>query len=95
MDRAEALSIAETELAELRQATYSELVDRLLDKQEDFERVGSSGARYAVELQAFWDSKPNGSLRVTAAVDDGSVRAWSRPLTADFIRAPDGSFVGE
>jgi hypothetical protein len=94
MDRAEALSIAQAELAALRRATYSELVERLLDKQEDFERLGASGTRYAVELQAFWDDKPNGNLRVSAAIDDGGWRAFM-PLTTDFIRAPDDSFVNE
>jgi len=94
MDRAEALSIAHAELAELRQETYARLVDRLLDKQEDFERLGTGGMRYSVELQAFWDDKPHENLRVSAAVDDGGLRSFA-PLTADFIVAPDGSFVGE
>jgi hypothetical protein len=94
MDRAEAFSVAEAELKELRRTTYSQLVERLLDKQESVERVGASGARYAVEIQAFWDDKPNGNLRVSTAVDDGGWRAFV-PLVVDFIRAPDGSFVGE
>ena len=94
MDRAEALSIAQVEVAALRQATYAQLVERLIDKQENVERVGASGASYQVELQAFWDNKPNGNLRVMVLIDDGGWRALS-PLSEDFIRAPDGSFVGE
>jgi hypothetical protein len=94
MDRAEALAIAHAELAELREATYAELVERLIDKQEVVERIGASGTRYQIEKQALWDDKRNGNLRVIVSIDDGGWRAYS-PLGADFIRAPDGSFVGE
>lgn len=94
MDGDEARSIAEAELAELRQVTYSELVERLLGKQETFERLGGSGTRYQVEIQAFWDDEKRGHLRVCAGVDDGGWRAFA-PLGSDFIRAPDGSFIGE
>ena len=88
------MSIAEAELRELRQATYAELVERLLDTQEGLERLGAEGTRYAIELQAVWDDKPNGNLRVIASIDDGGWRSLI-PLSADFIRAPEGSFVGE
>jgi hypothetical protein len=93
MDREEVLSIARAEVAELRQATYSQLAERLIDKQENVERVGASGASYQVEIQAFWDNKPNGNLRVIVSIDDGGWRAFI-PLSEDFIRAPDGSFIG-
>src|SRR6266404_2394749 len=48
VDRAEALAVAQAELVELRQATYSQLVERLLDKQENVERLGASGTRYKI-----------------------------------------------
>jgi hypothetical protein len=94
MDRAVALAIAHAELAELREATYSQLVERLIDKQEVAERVGASGTRYQIEKQAIRDDKPNGNLRVIVSIDDDGWRAYS-PLGEDFIRAPDGSFIGE
>jgi hypothetical protein len=94
MDRAEALAIAHAELAVLREATYFQLVERLIDKQEVAERVGASGTRYQIEKQAVWDDKPNGNLRVIVSIDDGGWRAY-KPLGEDFIRAPDGSFIGE
>jgi hypothetical protein len=56
--------------------------------------VGVSGTRYQVEITAFWDSGKPGNLRVLAAIDDGGWRAF-KPLSTDFIMAPDGSFVGE
>jgi limonene-1,2-epoxide hydrolase len=94
VDRGEALAIVEAELAGLREAPYRDHVDRLLGKQEVFERVGASGTGYSVELQALWDDKRLGNLRVIASIDDGGWRAFA-PLSVDFIRAPDGSFVGE
>ncbi|MEA3510923.1 MAG: hypothetical protein U9R51_05755 [Actinomycetota bacterium] len=45
-------------------------------------------------MQAFWDSRQPGDLRVIVAIDDGGWRALS-PLSADFIIAADGHFVGE
>jgi hypothetical protein len=74
--------------------SYDDLVVRLLDKQESSARVGARGITYAVEVEAFWDDRPGGNLRVRAMIDDGGVRAF-RPLVEDFILAPDGSFVGE
>lgn len=94
MDRREAETILAAELAQLRTETYEALVGRLLEKQETAERVGASGTRYQVEVQAFWDDKVNGDLRVIASIDDGGWRAFV-PLTDSFIRSSDGGFVDE
>ncbi len=94
MDKAEALSILGAELEELRSASYSDLLGRLLDNEESFERVGASGTRYTVEIRAFWDGEAHGNLRVRAMIDDGGWRAFA-PVIEDFVRAPNGSFVDE
>ena len=47
-----------------------------------------------MEILAFWDDKPNGVLRVRAALDDGGIRAYV-PMIEDFLITPDGRFVGE
>ena len=94
MRREQAETILGAELARLRQEPYEELVSRLLDKQETFERSASDGTRYQVELQALWDDEHRGDLRVLVSVDDGGWRAFV-PLSGGFIRARDGSFVGE
>jgi hypothetical protein len=47
-----------------------------------------------LEVQAFWDDKPNDVLRVRAAIDDKGVRAYV-PLVEDFLMAADGTSVGE
>lgn len=56
--------------------------------------IRSGRVAYQGEVQVFWDDKPNGAIRVMASIDDGGWRAFV-PLTADFILAPDGTFVGE
>jgi hypothetical protein len=78
----------------LRQLSYRQLVERLLDREETLEVLGASGSRYQVELQSVWDARPNDVLRIPGSVDDGGWRAFA-PLTDDFLIAPDGSFVGE
>jgi hypothetical protein len=93
VDKPEARSILRELLDELRRSTYAELKKRL-DEVEVREVVGSSGAVYQVEIEAFWDDKRQGNLRVLAAIDGGGWRAFA-PLTDSFIVAPDGGFVGE
>jgi len=72
--------------------TYKEL-QRLLKEQNCFETRGASGISYQIEIQAVWDSKPDGDLRVLGSVDDGGFRAVF-PQTEDFIMSPDGSIIG-
>jgi hypothetical protein len=94
VNREQAQSILSAEIERLRQLGYEELISRLLDKQETFERAAPDGTPYQVELQGFWDDQASGKLRVFVNVDDGCWRAFV-PLSDGFIRAPDGSFVGE
>jgi len=58
------------------------------------ELLGESGTKYYAEIQAFWDAKPEGNIRLMVSLDDGGLRAF-KPLCDSFIKAPDGSFVGE
>jgi hypothetical protein len=53
-----------------------------------------SGQPFQIEILGFWDDRRSGNLRVHAAIDDGGWSAFI-PLGDDFIKAPDGSFVGE
>jgi hypothetical protein len=55
---------------------------------------GSSGSRYYVDVLVYWDGEPGGNVRVMGTIDDGGARAFV-PLSDDFIKAPDGSFIGE
>ena len=93
MNSAEARAILLKESAKYREKSYGDLLT-LLDQQDCYEIEGSSGVRYQLEIQAFWDDKPNDVLRVRAVIDDGGIRAFF-PMMEDFLIAPDGRFVGE
>jgi hypothetical protein len=80
-------------LKELRRRPYGDLVLLMGDTQTK-EVTGEDGKQYQLEVQVFWDSKKGGDVRVIVSGDDGGWRAF-RPLTSDFVMAPDGSFVGE
>jgi hypothetical protein len=47
-----------------------------------------------LRLKPFGILKKRDNIRVLASIDDGGTRAF-HPVTCDFIKAPDGSFVGE
>ena len=51
--------------------------------------IGESGVFYQIDLNPYWDSKPDGNLRLMASIDDGGWRAFSRP-TGSLIMKPDG-----
>jgi hypothetical protein len=92
MDKIEARSLLDTEIARLRPMTYAEL--RKYFDEEHREVTGPSGKEYQVETLAVWDHKPEGDLRIFVSIDDGGLRAIV-PMTDGFILRPDGSFVGE
>jgi hypothetical protein len=93
LDKAEATSILHEHVRAARGRSYSDLRS-LLRSPETQEVIGDSGAAYQVELQAFWDHRPEGDLRVIVAIDDGGLRAFA-PLSDDFIVSPAGHFIGE
>jgi len=93
MDNGEARAVLQEHLQTYRQRPYGELV-ALLGKPQVAEVRGASGATYQIEVEVHWDHRPGGALRVLGCVDDGGWRAL-KPLSGDFILAPDGTFVGE
>lgn len=79
MDKKEARRILAQELAKYRRETYADL-QRLFKEVDAYEVTAPSGANYQIEIQAVWDDKPNGNLRVMGGIDDGGLRAYA-PLT--------------
>ena len=95
MDKQEATSILDGRLDQFRNRSYNELkqmVDAKTVKAE--EAVGSSGAKYQIQIQVFWDGKPGANIRVRGAIDDGGWRSFF-PLTRDFIMEPERSIIGK
>jgi hypothetical protein len=83
------------QIGRLRRMTYEELLARL-DSPEHFDVPVDDGLFVlSGETVVFWDDpkKRAGDVRVTVAIwNDAGGRAL---VSDDFIRSPDGSFVGE
>ena len=93
MDKKEAHQILAKHLQDFRGKSYADL-KRLLTEQDTIEVTAPSGNSYQIEIQAVWDDRPDGNLRIIGNIDDGGLRALV-PLSDDFIISPDGRFVGE
>jgi hypothetical protein len=94
MNNEEAIALLEAELDHFRRETHADLANRIGTGPVVFERDGASGAKYQIEIDMVWDDGTGGNIRVLGSIDDGGWRAF-KPLCRDFIKAPDGSFVGE
>lgn len=90
----EAAVVADRYLHSLRDKPYDELT-RDPSTPTTIELTGPSGAAYQAEVMAVLDdARHNRHLRVIVMVDHGGWSAY-RPVSRDFIIAPDGEFVGE
>jgi hypothetical protein len=94
MDRTDAGWVGQQVLAPLRLLSYEALVSRFLDTSESSTVPGRNGTMYNVKVEAFWDARPHGPLRVAAYVDDDGLRSYY-PLVEDFIIDVDGTFIGD
>jgi hypothetical protein len=94
MNKAEAREILIRELEDYRNKSYQELIGMINQEPIVYEHITANKAFYVIEIEAYWDDKPNGNVRVAGGIDDGGLRAFV-PLTEDFIMSPDGHFIGE
>jgi hypothetical protein len=97
MSTEEERQVAQDRISDLRAESYDALVATHLDRSTHEDVIAPSGARYDVQVQAFWDDpgKP-GHVRVRVAIETFPMRRRAHHLTfEDFILAPDGTFVGE
>ena len=94
MDKKEAKNIIAEQLKKYRAKPYCDLVQMIDTEPVTYELMSKSDKKYQVEIQAFWDDKPNRDIRVVGSIDDGGLRAFF-PLTDGFIKSPDNDFVGE
>lgn len=94
MNRQEAENIIAEQLKPYREKPYAELIKLIKQKPLTYELKGQSGALYQIEIQAFWDDRPDGNIRIMVSIDDGGLRAFS-PISDDFIKSPTGVFVDE
>lgn len=94
MNNEEAIAVLDEELAKFRSEPYENLVTRMTTGSLHFERTAPNGTKYQVQIQVFWDDRRDGNVRVLGSIDNGGWRAFV-PVNRDFIKAPDGSFVGD
>ncbi len=72
---------------------YSELKELVaLEHVETFEIVGRSGTKYQVEIQYFWDDRPEGTIRIMASIDDGGLRAFVPITDSELVSPPNPAF---
>jgi hypothetical protein len=94
MDRKEARQIIISELEPFRKKPFIELANMVDAEPYTKTMTSEDGKFYQIEIQAIWDDKPGGNIRVLGSIDDGGIRAFF-PLTEDFIKSPMDEFVGE
>ncbi len=94
MNTQEAKKIIADQLKSYREKPYSELIKMIKQKPLTYEIRGQSGTLYQIEIEAFWDDRPNEDIRIMGSIDDGGLRAYS-PISDDFIKSPTDEFVGE
>jgi len=61
MDKQEAIEVLKAKLSEYRSSSYSQFAVKI-DGGDHHEITGPSGAEYQIEVQFFWDDKPNGDI---------------------------------
>jgi hypothetical protein len=90
----EAATWVVSEIERLRSLSYGDL--RALESQREHRPMETAdGSTLGLETQVFWDDRQRQNLRVMVDVWDPSKRISRSIAKDDFIRAPDGSFVGE
>jgi hypothetical protein len=84
------------QMQRLRSMTYDELLGQL-DVTTPFTVPTQTGEVLDGEVEVFWDNpkSPGGDLRVVARVFHPTRSVLPTISSDDFIRAVDGSFVGE
>lgn len=93
MDKEKARAVLAEALQPYRAKSYAALRD-LIGETDVYQIANPDGPDFQIEIEAFWDGKPDGNIRVMGGVDDGGWSAFS-PLCDRFAVAPDGSIVGE
>ena len=96
MNQEEAKPILASQVRELQQRSYAEFRSWVMEKRIETPLVnGTSGTEYQVEMEARWDSRPGGAIRVLVSVDDGGLVSSLVPLSDAFLISPDGSLLGQ
>jgi hypothetical protein len=81
VNQEEAEEILANRVRQLKKLPYAEFRSWVIEKKTETPLMkGPSGTEYQVEIQAMWDSKRRGDIRVFVSVDDGGLVSSSLPL---------------
>ena len=93
MDKAEAQSVLDQQLALFTRRSYADLV-AVIDCPQATQATGPSGAKYNIEFNVFYDDgHKKKDLRIFGSIDDGGARTFMLPLTKTEIMKPTGELV--
>lgn len=73
MNRKDAKLLADGKISELELKPYATFLDKI-GTVDTLSVDSSDGGSYNIEIQYFWDNKPNESIRILVSVDYGG---WS------------------
>src|SRR5687767_8995080 len=83
-------------------AEHTERTRHAHDCLEQIEGAASDATSYQVEINVFWDDKPQGDIRVCGDLSAdpqrpllGFIPVYVPDVTDSFIMRPNGQFVGE
>ncbi len=93
MDKEKARAVLAEALRPYRAKSHAALRD-FIGEIDVYQIANPDGADFQIEIQALWDGKPDGDIRVLGSIDDGGWSAFAPPSDS-FAMAPDGSIVGE
>lgn len=93
MDTEEPRTLLAEQLLPYRGEGYKAL-QRLLAEPDIFEIQGPSGTGYRIRIEAVWDDRPGGNLRVFGLLEDGEGLAAFAPVTGEFTIASTGAIIG-
>jgi hypothetical protein len=92
----EAEDVFAEQVARWRVASWDTLRSNMKESPVVYEIEGSAGLNHQFEVLLMWDDpREETNIRVIIASDDGKGWRMSGLRGNGFIRAPDGSFVGE
>lgn len=84
MDRSEAAALLRNEMARYAKRSRADLAG-LIGETDAFEVEGPGSVSYQVEVNAFWDDEPGGTIRVLGSIDDGGLLSSFSPVADGFL----------
>ena len=92
MNQEEAKEILANQVRELQKLPHAEFRSWVIEKKMETPVANApSGTENQMEIEAMWDGKRGGDIRVLVSIDDGDLASSLLPLCDSFIVSPDGT----